>query len=117
MERNDNGREPRGTHGDILLAVQMRRVREACGLTRAQAAEALGWKRARITQIESGLEPTLNESVALARLYAIEGLRLLDEYEASAKVGSPNAPTSHAARNGSRAAGELTALTGLLRVK
>ncbi|HWH24210.1 MAG TPA: helix-turn-helix transcriptional regulator [Candidatus Limnocylindria bacterium] len=72
-------------HADIMLAVHLRRVRETCHLTRADAAEALGWKPARLAQIEGGMEPTLDELIALGRLYALEGIRMFDDLEARSR--------------------------------
>lgn len=51
-------------------------------MTRAVVTAALGWKAQRLTRLESGATTaTLEELLALSRLYALEGLRMLDEFE------------------------------------
>jgi DNA-binding transcriptional regulator YiaG len=65
---------------DFLQAARMRGVRESAGLSRAAVAEALGWKPARLAQLECGSrEPTLEEGLALTRLYALEGLQMIEQ--------------------------------------
>jgi transcriptional regulator with XRE-family HTH domain len=65
---------------DLRQAALLRGARERCGLTRATVAEALNWTLLRLTRLEAGTEvPTLDELLALSRLYALEGLSKLDD--------------------------------------
>ena len=67
---------------DIRQARLLRSARERCGLTRALVAEALNWTIGRLTRLEAGTEvPTLDELLALSRIYALEGLSKLDDIE------------------------------------
>lgn len=74
----------RATVTDLAQAARMRQAREACGLSREQVVGTLGWRLSRLTSLENGSRaPSLNEALGLTRLYALEGLRMVDELEGS----------------------------------
>jgi transcriptional regulator with XRE-family HTH domain len=70
------------------LRVELRKAREAVGMTQRQAAEALEWSLSKVIRIEAGINSiSVTDLKAMLQLYKISDDRIIDSLTSAARVG------------------------------